>query len=80
MDDNKQVEEIIVLKANQKNMSEKIDDLKEVVVCGFKELKDDLRKNYVSKDSFTPVRLIAYGLAGYILISVLTAVVTQAFG
>ena len=70
--DQRQTTEIAIIKQEQKTMSQKIDDLSVLVKDSFKELKSDLKKDYVSKDSFMPVRLIAYGLAGYILISVLT--------
>ena len=39
-----------------------------------KEIKDNLRSSYVSKDEFDPVKKIVYGLVGLILVSVMGAV------
>ena len=39
-----------------------------------KEIKDNLRSSYVSKDEFDPVKKIVYGLVGLILVAVMGAV------
>ena len=39
-----------------------------------KEIKDNLRSSYVSKDEFDPVKKIVYGLVGLILVAVMVAV------
>jgi len=73
MTDQEQIERIIKLDANQKTMSEKIDDLTKVIINGFKDLKDDLQKNYVKREAFLPVRAIAYGMVGAICLAFIYA-------
>jgi len=67
------------LENKYQSMAEKIDELKDTVVNGFCELKKDLKDNYVSKESFLPVKSIAYGLAGAILLAFITAVVSLVY-
>lgn len=67
------------LENKYQSMAEKIDELKDTVVNGFSELKKDLKDNYVSKESFLPVKSIAYGLAGAILLAFITAVVSLVY-
>lgn len=63
------------LENKYQSMAEKIDELKDTVVNGFSELRKDLKDNYVSKESFLPVKAIAYGLAGSVLFAFLSAVI-----
>jgi hypothetical protein len=41
------------------------------MVCMAKENKD----NFVSKDEFSPVRSVVYGMVGFVMLSFLTAIV-----
>ena len=52
--DNKQELDIAILQNNYKSMSDKIDNLQEIVLEGFKELKKELKDNYVSNDKVPP--------------------------
>jgi len=65
---------INTLETNYKNMSDKIDNLTQLVKDGFEELRVDIRDNYVRKDSFLPVKAISYGLVGTVMIGFLYAV------
>ena len=38
------------------------------------DLRDEVKQTYVTKDEFTPVRMVAYGLVGTILTGVVIAV------
>ena len=40
------------------------------------EIKDRLGKNYVTRDEFTPVRSIVYGMVGFILLAVVGGIVS----
>jgi len=40
------------------------------------DLRDEVKQTYVTKDEFTPVRMVAYGLVGTILTGVLIAILT----
>ena len=75
--DNKQELDIAILQTNYKSMSDKIDNLQEIVVNGFTELKSEIKDNYVSKESFYPIKTIVYGMVGIILIAVLSVLVSQ---
>lgn len=77
MDELNQSEKIIKLEEQQKSMSQKIDDVKDTVIKGFAELKDDLKLNYVSKETFLPVKLVVYGLVGSILLYVISQLLKQ---
>lgn len=73
-----QAAEIATLKEAQKNMAEKIDDLKQVVTAGFSDIKEEFMKfreeadkKYASKLTET----IVYGLVGIILVAVVTALI-----
>jgi len=40
------------------------------------DLRDEVKQTYVTKDEFTPVRMVAYGLVGTIVTGVLIAILT----
>ena len=70
MTEQEQTENIINLKAEQKSMSEKIDDLKKEVVKGFDNIDkkfdkfiEEADKKYASK----PTEYIAYGFVAIVL-------------
>jgi hypothetical protein len=66
------------LEINQANMAEKIDVLRDTVIEGFSEVRESFRNldgKYVSQESFWPVKTVVYGLVGFILLSVIGAVV-----
>lgn len=75
--DNKQELDIAILQNNYKSMSEKIDNLQEIVLEGFKELKKELKDNYVSNDKFLPVKILTYGFAGILFTAVILALVSN---
>lgn len=75
--DNKQELDIAILQNNYKSMSEKIDDLQAIVINGFKEIKTELRENYVSNDKFLPVKILTYGFAGILFSAVIVALVAN---
>jgi hypothetical protein len=58
-------------------MSDKIDNLQEIVLEGFKELKKELKDNYVSNDKFLPVKILTYGFAGILFTAVILALVSN---
>lgn len=67
--------EIATLKEAQKNMAEKLDDLKHTVTDGFKEVMDrfdSLDEKYASKLT----EKIVYALVGIVLTSVFGALIT----
>lgn len=41
------------------------------------ELRHEIQENYVTKDEFTPVKSLVYGLVTLILLTVATAIVAQ---
>ena len=43
------------------------------------EIKESLKQDYVTKDSFRPVRMIAYGLVGLLGISFMGAIAALVF-
>lgn len=67
------------LENKYQSMAEKIDELKDTVVNGFSELKKDLKDNYVSKESFWPVKIISYGLVASILAAFIAAVISLVY-
>ena len=75
--DNKQELDIAILQNNYKTMSDKIDNLQEIVLEGFKELKKELKDNYVSNDKFLPVKILTYGFAGILFTAVIFALVSN---
>lgn len=75
--DNKQEIDIAILQNNYKSMSDKIDNLQEIVLEGFKELKKELKDNYVSNDKFLPVKILTYGFAGILFTAVILALVSN---
>jgi len=75
--DNKQELDIAILQNNYKSMSDKIDNLQEIVLEGFKELKKELKDNYVSNDRFLPVKILTYGFAGILFSAVVVAIVAN---
>jgi hypothetical protein len=75
--DNKQELDIAILQNNYKSMSDKIDNLQEIVLEGFKELKKELKDNYVSNDKFLPVKILTYGFAGILFTAVILALVSN---
>lgn len=75
--DNKQELDIAILQNNYKTMSDKIDNLQEIVLEGFKELKKELKDNYVSNDKFLPVKILTYGFAGILFTAVILALVSN---
>ena len=75
--DNKQELDIAILQNNYKSMSDKIDNLQEIVLEGFKELKKELKDNYVSNDKFLPVKILTYGFAGILFSAVVVAIVAN---
>lgn len=75
--DNKQELDIAILQNNYKSMSDKIDNLQEIVLEGFKELKKELKDNYVSNDRFLPVKILTYGFAGILFSAVVIAIVAN---
>lgn len=65
--------EIATLKEAQKNMAEKIDDLKVLVTAGFSDIKNEFTKYRDEADHKYASKLtekIVYGLVGVILLSV----------
>lgn len=71
------------LENNYYSMAEKFDDLKQIVVKGFDDIKGDMKliredneRRFVSKESFEPVRMVVYGLVGVVLLGALTAILT----
>lgn len=52
-------------------MCEKIDTIKADV----SEIKQKLENNYVTKDQFTPVKNIVYGLVGTLLTALIGAII-----
>ena len=58
------------LEDKQKFMSDQLTDLRKVVVDGFADLKQDLKDNYVTKDSFWPVKTVVYGLVAMFLLAI----------
>jgi len=67
MNDQEQTTEIALLKQEQKTMSQKLDDVKETVINGFavikkdmQDFKNDCNNNYVSKETFNPIKSIVY--------------------
>ena len=77
MNDQEQTTEIALIKQNQKTMSEKLDDLSALVRCEFADLKKELKENYVSKDTFLPVKILTYGFAGILFTIVLGALISN---
>lgn len=75
--DNQQELDIAILQNNYKSMSDKIDDLQEIVLAGFKEIKSELRENYVSNDKFLPVKILTYGFAGILFTGVVVALLSN---
>lgn len=72
---------INTLENNYKSMSEKIDDLKEIVNDGFDNMRNDFKcfreecdKKYASKLT----EIIVYSMAGLMLVSVFGYMITQA--
>jgi uncharacterized protein YhaN len=72
-------ERIATLEANNKSMSDKIDDIKKAVDEGFKDIKEEFKcfreeadKKYASKLTET----IVYALVGIILVAVIGEVIT----
>jgi hypothetical protein len=47
------------------------------IYTAINDLRQEVRDGYVTKDEFGPVRSIAYGTVGLILVAVLTAVVAN---
>jgi len=41
------------------------------------DLRCEVRDTYVTKDEFNPVKAIAYGMVGFILVGVLGALITN---
>mgnify|MGYP001246063955 CR=1 FL=1 len=75
--DTQQELDIAILQNNYKSMSDKIDNLQEIVLEGFKELKKELKDNYVSNDKFLPVKILTYGFAGILFTAVVLALVSN---
>lgn len=74
-------ERLASLEANDKSMSEKIDDLKEIVNDGFDNMRNDFKcfrdecdKKYASKLT----EIIVYSMAGLMLVTVFGYMITQA--
>ena len=74
---NEQDLKINTLETNYKSMSEKIDSLTDLVRCEFAELKKELKDNYVSKDTFLPVKILTYGFAGILFTIVIGALISN---
>ena len=84
--DSKQDIKINTLETNYKAMSDKLDDVKTTLKDGFKDLKNELKDfkdecncNYVSKDVFSPIKTIVYGMVGFILLSFLAGLAYLVF-
>ena len=78
MSEQEQNIEIAVIKQEQKTMSQKIDDLKETVLDGFKDIKGEfscLKKESDNKYASKLTETIVYALCGLILLGVATGVV-----
>lgn len=73
--DSKQQSEIAVLGANYINMSKKIDDLEKTFVREFSDFKKELRSDYVTKESFYPVKAVVYWLVSIILVAIISLLV-----
>ena len=78
MTEQEQTTQIELLKQSQKTMSEKLDELKDLVVSGFadikKEMKETDEKNE-GKFASKSTELIVYGMAGFIFLAFLKAIV-----
>lgn len=77
MAENKQDIDIAILQNNYKQMSDKIDNLTDLVSAGFAELKKELKDNYVSKETFFPVKILTYGFAGILFTIVIGALISN---
>jgi hypothetical protein len=71
---------------NNKNIMQEIKDLKKdindikVCIAGLPEkIKEAIANEYVSKDSFEPVRKITYGLVGAVMLGTIGAILTLIF-
>lgn len=52
----------------------RIDERTKLLELGFREVREDLATNYVTRDQFDPVRNIVYSLVGTILLSTFVAI------
>ncbi len=71
------------LENNYCSMAEKFDDLKQTVVKGFDDIRDDMKlirddneRRFVSKESFEPIKSIVYGMVSVLLLAVIGAIAT----
>jgi hypothetical protein len=53
----------------------RVDERTVHIMVTLKQLSDLVASHYVTKEEFSPVRSIAYGILGFVGIAVLTAVV-----
>lgn len=58
--------DIAIIKSNLEHITGDISEINETI--------KDIRKNFVTKHEFVPVRNVVYGMVGLILASILTAV------
>jgi hypothetical protein len=77
MNEQDQNTEIALIKQSQKTMNDKIDGLSALVKAEFCDLKAELKTNYVSKETFLPVKILSYGFAGILFTIVIGALVSN---
>jgi hypothetical protein len=54
----------------------RLDERTGALVAAIEEIKLQLRNTYVTQDEFEPIKRIAYGLVGTVLLSVFVALIT----
>jgi hypothetical protein len=64
------------LQGEVRRHSEEDEDAFRRIETSIKELRTEMGSKYVTKADFSPTRLIAYGLVGVIVMSVVTALVS----
>lgn len=77
MTDQEQTTQIELLKQSQKSMSEKLDELKDLVIKGFAEIKIEMKETDERNEKKFASKLtekIVYGMAGALLLTILGAI------
>lgn len=62
------------MKVQNTRMEGKLDNMTYVSQGDFDEFKREIKENYVTKDSYDPVKRLVYGLVGLILVAVVGAI------
>ena len=79
MTDHEQTTQIELLKQSQKSMSEKLDELKDLVVSGFADIKKEMKETDEKNEKKFASKLtekIVYAMAGAMLLAVIGAVMS----